>query len=138
MMPRSLRRIRLFARFAVLVILVGTLAPSLMQAGVRAADAERWMEVCSVAGMMRIATPAADADGDARSANTLDLRYCPLFVPLGGHVALPGSLAWLPPMLPKAHAQPVHADLPAVIARTWRKTLPRGPPDSSMPFIAFA
>ena len=138
MMPRSLRRFRLFARFAALVILVGTLAPSLMQAGVRAADAERWMEVCSVAGMIRVASPPVDADGDVRSGNSLDLRYCPLFVPLGGHVALPGSVAWLPPTLPKVHVQPVHADLPAITARTWRKTWPRGPPDSSMPFIAFA
>ncbi|THF67114.1 DUF2946 domain-containing protein [Pseudothauera nasutitermitis] len=137
-MPRSLRRIRLFARFAVLVILVGTLAPALMQATVRAADAGRWMEVCSVAGMIRVASSPVDAQSDARAENALDLRYCPLFVPLGGHVALPGSVAWLPPRLPGAHVRQSYSRPPAVAARTWLKTSPRGPPDSWIPPMSAA
>lgn len=76
----------LFARIAALAILLGALAPTIA----RVADAlgeggVRWSEVCTSAGVVRVAEPL---DGGAPS-DPLAVPHCPLCILLAASIALP-------------------------------------------------
>lgn len=86
MMKLSTATRSLFAGFAALAILLGALVPTTA----RVADAlgeggVRWSEVCTAAGVVRIAEP----DDGGVPSDELAAPHCPLCILLAASVALP-------------------------------------------------
>lgn len=83
---RSMTAQRLTAWIAALAILVAALMPAITQAA--ASGDQRWLEVCTVSGVERIAVDTnPDTQGDRRNAGGMTCPWCYL------HAGLPVVLA---------------------------------------------
>ena len=118
---------------ALLVMVLGALAPAVAQAVVASSDRAAWVEVCSVSGMVWVKADTgeragAEHDGPAPMGDAA--QHC-------AWCSLHGGAAGLPPVMAMAEPAPRQTGLPPAFYRavalsgTWAPPQARAPPLSA-------